>query len=201
MYILNKYMELFSSSELNDSELEKQIGLPRSTIYNWKQGRNKAYKKYADKISDYFNVSIDYLLSKADDLAPPNIAENNKTIIEDVLTGTLHRILSLLNQNSIEQQEFAQKIGLRKQTITEWKSGKTKSYLKHIDKIADYFLVSTDYLLCKTDDPTPPNKIIIKNNTGELSGFHNNVQEIIILTDKEYKTMKSILKVLRENQD
>ena len=34
-----------------------------------------------------------------------------------------------------------------KSAIGDWRRGSTKSYLKHIDKIADYFNVSVDYLL------------------------------------------------------
>ncbi len=61
--------------------------------------------------------------------------------------NTLDKILHLLKSRQIEQQEFAKAIGVGKHVISEWKNGKTKSYLKHIDKIADFFEVSTDYLL------------------------------------------------------
>lgn len=60
---------------------------------------------------------------------------------------TIERILELLKQKGIEQQRFASDIGVTKQKISEWKSGKTKSYMKYLDIIAEYFNVSTDYLL------------------------------------------------------
>lgn len=59
----NKIKPLFDNSGLTDAELEKQIGLPKGKIYDWKSGRNKSYKNYVDKIAAYFNVSADYLLS------------------------------------------------------------------------------------------------------------------------------------------
>ncbi len=64
----------------------------------------------------------------------------------------LYKIMSLLKENNIEQQEFANAIGVRKQAISEWKKGTTKSYMKYIDKIAEFFGVSTDYLL-KSEEP------------------------------------------------
>lgn len=73
----------------------------------------------------------------------------------DIL-GTFDRIQKLLVDRDIEQQDFAKAIGVRKQAISEWKNGITKSYTKYIDKIADFFGVSVDYLLGKTDSPTPP---------------------------------------------
>jgi transcriptional regulator with XRE-family HTH domain len=62
--ILTKIMSLFDESEKSDFDLEKEIGLPRSTIYKWRKGVNKAYKNYVIQIADYFNVSVDYLLGR-----------------------------------------------------------------------------------------------------------------------------------------
>lgn len=57
-----RYLPLIEKSGKAENELEKAIGLPRSIIYDWKNGRNKSYKKYADKIAVYFNVDVNYLL-------------------------------------------------------------------------------------------------------------------------------------------
>ncbi len=63
MKIFNeRYLPLIERSGKSDSELEKAMDLPRSIIYDWKHGRNKGYKKYADKFAAYFNISTDYLL-------------------------------------------------------------------------------------------------------------------------------------------
>lgn len=43
-------------------ELEREMHLPRSIIYDWRNGRSKSYKKYAAEIAAYFNVSTDYVL-------------------------------------------------------------------------------------------------------------------------------------------
>lgn len=61
--------------------------------------------------------------------------------------GTIDKILLLMQNDNIEQKTLAEAIGVRKQAITEWKNGTTKSYLKYINKIADFFGVSVDYLL------------------------------------------------------
>ena len=69
--------------------------------------------------------------------------------------NTLDKILSLLTEKGIQQKTFAENIGVTKHTITDWKNGRSKSYMKYIDKIADFFDVSADYLLEKTDDKSP----------------------------------------------
>lgn len=58
----DRYLPLIEKSGKTDSELEKEIGLPRSIIYDWRKGRNKSYKKYADKFAAYFNVSVSWML-------------------------------------------------------------------------------------------------------------------------------------------
>lgn len=67
----------------------------------------------------------------------------------------LDRIIALIKNRKIPEAEFALSLSLNRNAVNDWKSGKSKSYMKHIDRIAEYFGVSTDYLLCKTDNPSP----------------------------------------------
>ena len=64
---------------------------------------------------------------------------------------TIERILNLLKTKGIKDKD----IGIYSSALSEWKSGKSVSYKKHIDKIAEYLGVSVDYLLGRTDDPLP----------------------------------------------
>ena len=70
-----RFLPLIKSSGKTDQELEKSMGLPRSIIYDWKNGRNKSsFKKYAGNFAVYFNVSADYLLGNID---TPNLNQTN----------------------------------------------------------------------------------------------------------------------------
>lgn len=64
---------------------------------------------------------------------------------------TVERIEELIAEKGITEKQFLIDVGLNKSTMSDWRKGTTKSYEKHIAKIADYFNVSTDYLLGKTD--------------------------------------------------
>jgi len=77
---------------------------------------------------------------------------------ESLYMNTVERIVNLLKEKGIQQKDFVKNIGLNSSALSDWKSGQNHSYKMHIDKIADYFNVSTDYLLCRTDGPTPPGK-------------------------------------------
>ena len=57
------------------------------------------------------------------------------------------RILPLLANSGKTSTQLESEMGLPKKIISDWKNEKNKSYIRHIDKIAVYFNVTTDYLL------------------------------------------------------
>lgn len=60
---------------------------------------------------------------------------------------TMNKIIYLLDKNKKKQKELTDYLEIDKSTFTAWKNGKNKSYTKHLSKIAQFFGVSTDYLL------------------------------------------------------
>lgn len=72
------------------------------------------------------------------------------------MDDTVKKILSCMKMRNITDKQLTKDIGINKSAVTDWKTGKTKSYKKYIDKIADYLGVSSDYLLGRSDDPLPP---------------------------------------------
>ena len=67
---------------------------------------------------------------------------------------TVDTILELLQVQNKQQKELTKFLQIGDSSISEWKKGKTKSYLKYIDKIAQFFGVSVDYLLGLSSDST-----------------------------------------------
>ena len=57
------------------------------------------------------------------------------------------RILSLLRDHDIKDIEFESIIGLKKNAISEWKRKGSASFIDNLPKIAQYFGVTTDWLL------------------------------------------------------
>lgn len=74
---------------------------------------------------------------------------NERTIFLDTLT----KILGIMKEQRVSQQEICQYLKLTKQTFSEWKAGRSESYLKYLPQIAEYLDVSVDYLLGKTPSP------------------------------------------------
>lgn len=107
--------------------------------------------------------------------------------------NTVEKIFFLLRERGIEQKQFAIDIGVSQQAVSEWKSGKTQSYRKHIDKIADYFNVSTDYLLA--EDYSFPNNYSNNNLSHSKNvafGENSTVNESDIIMSKFIQEFKQL---------
>lgn len=59
----------------------------------------------------------------------------------------LNNITTLLKQKKKTQKELTDYLGITSNAFTDWKSGRLKSYNKHIPEIARFFHVSVDSLL------------------------------------------------------
>lgn len=80
----------------------------------------------------------------------------------------LNRIIELLERNGRNQKELMDYLGIKKSAFTDWKAGKSRSYLKYASEIAGYFGVTTDYLLRgETDTKEKP----VGNKADELSDY------------------------------
>ena len=63
---------------------------------------------------------------------------------------TIDKISALIQQKDKTQSAFAKNFNnpkVTKQTVTDWKSGKSKSYFSMIRELSEYFGVSMDYLI------------------------------------------------------
>lgn len=50
---------------------------------------------------------------------------------------TLHKILDLMWKKKISDAELCSKAHINKSAVTDWKKGKTKSYMRHLTDIAE----------------------------------------------------------------
>lgn len=61
--------------------------------------------------------------------------------------SVLYNISKLLSENNLTQKDLSDHLGISKNAMTDWKSGRIKSYTKYLPQIADYLGVSVDQLL------------------------------------------------------
>lgn len=59
----------------------------------------------------------------------------------------LQTVLYYLEKDTRKQIDFLKYLGLSSSAISDWKTGKSTSYIKYLPKIADYFSVSADMII------------------------------------------------------
>lgn len=67
------------------------------------------------------------------------------------MEGFKDRLKALRSQRHISQKELADKMGINKQTISQYERGVRNPDLEMLSLLCDYFNVSADFILGKTD--------------------------------------------------
>ena len=62
------------------------------------------------------------------------------------------RLKTLRSEAKLTQKEIAEKLEVSQQFYAKWESNKSTPASKNLNKLADFFNVSTDYLLGNTDN-------------------------------------------------
>ena len=68
------------------------------------------------------------------------------------------RIYELREDNDIKQKVIAEYLEMQPNVYRRYEKGIRAIPVAALIKLADYYGVSTDYLLGRTDDPTPPTR-------------------------------------------
>ena len=68
-------------------------------------------------------------------------------VLDKMHKEVLERILALKEKHNLSDKEFGIKAGVGEKAIDNWKRGLSASYMKKLDILANFFNVSTDYLL------------------------------------------------------
>lgn len=95
------------------------------------------------------------------------------------------RLKYLRSTEDLTQRDLANKLGITSGAVGMYESGKRFPDNAILNKIADYFHVSTDYLLGRTDDPLP-----VRDVDQDLHDEHDYNKELdAFLNDDEMSSM------------
>ncbi len=134
--------ELVSDSNVPKSKLPKAMGIDYRSFSGALNYGILPRTRTLIKIADYFRVSLAFLLGKTDD----------DTFEPSALNETFaDRIVLLCDEKKITQYFLAMKCHFDKSYFSRWLGKKYLPELEFSEIIADYFGVSLDYLLGRTD--------------------------------------------------
>ena len=92
-----------------------------------------------------------------------------------------NRIRKLRLDKDITQKELGLKIGAAESTVSLYESGKRQPDNETLIRIADFFGVSVDYLICRTNNPInyEDGDLIAELSTDLLDAFDGDVKKVL----------------------
>ena len=128
-------------------QLAKEIGFSKNTLSLWEIGTRTPCADAIIILSRYFQVSTDYLLNVTDD----NTLLHRFDDFEVDMSIFNKRLKELRLQKKLSQDRLADKTGISQSAIGNWEIGKGTPSATAIILLANYFGVTTDYLLGESD--------------------------------------------------
>lgn len=125
--------------------MAKILNVSRVAIFQWETGKEIIPLEKLNIYSNYFNVSLDYILQIS------NVKEYkiiNKSI-DPKIVGK--RLLYTRNKFDITQEELAKDLNTTHSTISAYESGKTLILTSFVYEIAIKYKLSLDWLCGKID--------------------------------------------------
>ena len=143
----NKLFELREYNNLTQKDVAEVLGLKRRTYTSWETGTITIPLKHLNSLSNYYNVSMDYLLglSNNKDFSKNNyIKELNKEEIGK-------RINQVRKANNLTLRDLAKELNTTYSTINAYELGKTLILTAFAYQICNKYKVSLDWLCCKVN--------------------------------------------------
>ncbi len=144
----NRFIELVNDLEgQSKSKNADLIGISNTTYSNAYNYGIIPKTSTLIRIADYFNISIEFLIGNTDD-------EQFEKSQHYVLFK--ERLMQLQKEKNISTvYELAKIVHIHRNNIAQWNKLNCIPLIDDIIIVADYFDVSIDYLLGRTDDRTP----------------------------------------------
>ena len=143
------FVKLLNDRGISTATVCHDLGIPQSTMSNWKARRGFISVDLGKKIAKYFNVSMDYLYSgtEPDSIDPP------ETIVD--------RIKQLCKSRGISIAKLERDLCFANGSIVKTNSS---TAIDRIYAIANYFNVSMEYIYTGEEiDPSAPEHDICEN--------------------------------------
>lgn len=181
---LNLYMNKLG---ISNYQMSKDTGISDSLIGYWRNGKRKPNFDNLIVISEYLNVSIDFLIrgndfqdssiflgSNFSDTKSELLDTYNNLDKEDIIPKLYERILKQVEHLGITGKQLGELLGLKKSPLTDWKNNKSNPTLEQFTKMCRIFATSSDYLLFgRTENlPTDEQELINTYNQLDRRGQH-----------------------------
>lgn len=127
--------QLRKERKLTQKELGEKVGVKQNTFTNWENGKRVPSYENLVKLADIFGVSVDWFLGRCFRMG---CEESNLFS---------YRLKELRRVRNFSQVELSKMLGISQKAFSHWETQKTDPTIEHVERLADIFGVSIDYLL------------------------------------------------------
>lgn len=132
---------------ITQETMAKVLGIKRSTYKEYELQNSIIPIIYLNEISNYFNVSIDYVLGFTN---TKNYHNNIKQINRKQMS---QRLKELRKEFNLTQKELANLLKIDSSTISKYENAINLIATPFLYTICSKYHISSDYLLGKTNEP------------------------------------------------
>lgn len=135
---------LREEKDLTQEQMGNIIGTKKYSISNWERGKEIIPLSNLNKYSNYFNVSMDYILklsNSKNETTTNNIELDKKTIGKNIKI--------IRKENNLSQRDLAKILNTTHSTIWAYESGKTMILTAFAYQLCIAFNISMDWLCGK----------------------------------------------------
>ena len=153
MFIFGEHLRsIRKSRHLTQKQLAINIEASERGVQQYELGERRPTYDMLITLADYFDISLDYLVGRSDN---PTRYSNTLRFGEDTAIFVFGVHLKKIRESrSLTQKQLALNLGVSESGIQQYELGKRKPAYDKLIALADYFDVSLDYLVGRSDDPT-----------------------------------------------
>lgn len=149
--ISDRIKMLRTTAGMTQEEFGNIFGIVKSTVSLYESGKSCPNDQMKLRICEYFKVPLDFLVGISD-VAEYQVGEFNRGILSDGRCRSA--FLDLMEIRKLTLEEMSDTTGLDEAVLGNWFVKEVPS-LQQLVLVADCLRTSIDYLLGRTDNPTP----------------------------------------------
>jgi len=151
---MNRLKDLREERDLNQNYLASYLGKSQVAYSQYETELYNISNVFLKKLSDFYDTSIDYILYRTDDRLPyKRIKDNNY--------GNANNLKVLRLSFNKTQRAVAMELNIPLKTYIKYENSTIKLNVQLLNKFADYFNTSVDYIIGNTNEIKPHKKSIV----------------------------------------
>lgn len=139
---MNRLRELRKERGLTLRQLNNLTGISDVNLSRYERGTVQPKEETWRKLAYYYGIQISYL--KGTD-------KEFDTYLENMVDKNLRLKELRESENNVSQANIAKTFHITRQAVQRWEVGKSEPNIKTLIALADYFNVSIDYLVGRSD--------------------------------------------------